>query len=80
MKHSDLSESKDKTLHLRTQSDWKRFGADDSKKFKRCDRSLISETEKKMGSTFIDFEVKPKILESKICGRDEFFNLSNGFK
>jgi len=33
-----------------------------------------------MGSTFVDFEVKPKILESKICGRDEFFNLSDGFK
>lgn len=33
-----------------------------------------------MGTTFVDFEVKPKILESKICGRDEFFNLSDGFK
>ena len=39
-----------------------------------------SETEKKMGSTFMDFNVKPKILESKISQKDEFFNLSDGFK
>ena len=39
-----------------------------------------SETEKKMGSTFVDFNVKPKILESKISQREDFFNLSDGFK
>lgn len=39
-----------------------------------------SETEKKMGSTFMDFNVKPKILESKISQREDFFNLSDGFK
>ena len=39
-----------------------------------------TETEKKMGSTFMDFNVKPKILESKISQREDFFNLSDGFK
>lgn len=40
----------------------------------------MSDVEKKMGQTFIDFDVKPKILESKIAQRDDFFNLSDGFK
>ena len=40
----------------------------------------MSDAEKKIGSVFVDFEVKPKVLESKICLRDEFFNLSDGFK
>lgn len=39
-----------------------------------------TDTEKKMGSTFMDFNVKPKILESKIAQREDFFNLSDGFK
>lgn len=39
-----------------------------------------TEIEKKMGSTFMDFNVKPKILESKISQREDFFNLSDGFK
>ena len=33
-----------------------------------------------MGSTFVEFNVKPKILESKISQREDFFNLSDGFK
>jgi len=33
-----------------------------------------------MGSTFVEFDVKPKILESKISQREDFFNLSDGFK
>lgn len=33
-----------------------------------------------MGATFMDFNVKPKVLESKISQRDDFFNLSDGFK
>jgi len=33
-----------------------------------------------MGSTFVNFDVKPKILESKISQREDFFNLSDGFK
>jgi hypothetical protein len=33
-----------------------------------------------MGSTFVEFDVKPKILESKISTREDFFNLSDGFK
>ena len=28
----------------------------------------------------MDFNVKPKILESKISQREDFFNLSDGFK
>ena len=39
-----------------------------------------TDIEKKMGSTFMDFNVKPKILESKISQREDFFNLSDGFK
>lgn len=39
-----------------------------------------TETEKQMGTTFMDFNVKPKILESKISQREDFFNLSDGFK
>ena len=33
-----------------------------------------------MGSTFVDFDVKPKILESKIATNQDFFNLSDGFR
>lgn len=33
-----------------------------------------------MGSTFVEFDVKPKILESKISQKEDFFNLSDGFK
>jgi hypothetical protein len=33
-----------------------------------------------MGSSFVDFDVKPKILESKISQSKDFFNLSDGFK
>lgn len=39
-----------------------------------------SAIEKRMGSTFTEFDVKPKLLESKISQRDDFFNLSDGFK
>ena len=40
----------------------------------------MSDTEKKLGSTLNDFNVKPKILESKISQREDFFALSDGFK
>mgnify|MGYP001491938684 CR=1 FL=1 len=40
----------------------------------------MNPTERRMGSTFTDFDVRPKILESKISQRDDFFNLSDGFK
>lgn len=39
-----------------------------------------SEIEKRLGSTYTDFNVKPKILESKISQHRDFFNLSDGFK
>ena len=40
----------------------------------------MNPTERRMGSTFTNFDVRPKILESKISQRDDFFNLSDGFK
>jgi hypothetical protein len=43
-------------------------------------RVSMNPTERRMGSTFTDFDVRPKILESKISQRDDFFNLSDGFK
>ena len=33
-----------------------------------------------MGSTLNDFNVKPKILESKVSQQQEFYELSDGFK
>jgi len=36
--------------------------------------------EKRLGSTITNFDVKPKILESKISTQTDFFNLSDGFK
>ena len=36
--------------------------------------------EKKMGSTMQEFDVKPKLLESKIRSNSDFFNISDGFK
>lgn len=56
-----------------------RFGFS-KKHFRSLSLKPQTETEKKMGSTFTDFNVKPKILESKISQRDDFFNLSDGFK
>ena len=56
-----------------------RFG-DEKRHFRSLSLKPQTETEKKMGSTFTDFNVKPKILESKISQRDDFFNLSDGFK
>ena len=50
------------------------------KHFRSLSLKPQTETERKMGSTFTDFNVKPKILESKISQREDFFNLSDGFK
>lgn len=33
-----------------------------------------------MGQTFVDFNVKPMILESKVSQQQKFFGLSDGFK
>ena len=33
-----------------------------------------------MGSTYIEFNVKPKILESKVSQQQDFCELSDGFK
>ena len=33
-----------------------------------------------MGTTFNDFNVKPKILESKVSQQQDFYDLSDGFK
>lgn len=43
-------------------------------------KEYVSETERAMGITFADFNVKPRILESNLAKRDDFFNLSDGFK
>ena len=39
-----------------------------------------SETERKMGVTFSDFDVKPHLLETKVSKNQEFMQLSDGFK
>lgn len=69
---------------MRTYHEFPEKPSSDRFGFKKHFRSLSlkpqTETEKKMGSTFTDFNVKPKILESKISQRDDFFNLSDGFK
>lgn len=36
--------------------------------------------DKKNGQQFNDFDVKPRILESKLCQSRDFANLSDGFK
>jgi len=40
----------------------------------------MSETEKRLGQTLNDFDVKPKLLESKLRSNTDFFNISDGFK
>jgi hypothetical protein len=40
----------------------------------------MSETEKKLGQTLNNFDVKPKLLESRIRSNTDFFNISDGFK
>lgn len=40
----------------------------------------LSETEKYLGSTLTNFDVKPKLLETKLRSNSDFFNISDGFK
>ena len=40
----------------------------------------MNEIEKKLGQTLNNFDVKPKLLESKIRSNSSFFNISDGFK
>ena len=40
----------------------------------------MNATEKRLGQTLNNFDVKPKLLESKIRSNTEFFNISDGFK
>lgn len=40
----------------------------------------FKDTEKQLGSTMADFNVKPKLLESKVSARQDFAMLSDGFK
>jgi len=40
----------------------------------------IEDTEKQLGSTVADFNVKPKLLESKVSTKQDFAMLSDGFK
>ena len=41
---------------------------------------MSTEGEKYLGKRFVDFNVKPKILESKVSTQTQFFGLSDGFK
>jgi hypothetical protein len=40
----------------------------------------MNDNEKQLGTTFADFNVKPKLLESKVASRMDFAMLSDGFK
>tara|TARA_B110000503_G_C7087417_1_gene387934 strand:- start:127 stop:684 length:558 start_codon:yes stop_codon:yes gene_type:complete len=40
----------------------------------------LNDIEKQLGTTFTDFNVKPKLLESKVGARMDFAMLSDGFK
>jgi hypothetical protein len=40
----------------------------------------MNETEKRLGQTLTNFDVKPNLLESKIRSNTDFFNISDGFK
>jgi hypothetical protein len=40
----------------------------------------MNETERRLGQTMTNFDVKPKLLESKIRSNSDFFNISDGFK
>ena len=42
--------------------------------------NTLSETEKFLGSTLNNFDVKPKLLETKLRSNSDFFNISDGFK
>jgi hypothetical protein len=52
--------------------------------FKGRNQSVVvenfNEYEKKLGASITNFNVKPKILESKVSTKTDFFNLSDGFK
>ena len=68
---------------LRTYSDRPKL-LNISKKWKGRNMSFcgdqFSATEQLLGSTLTDFDVKPKILESKVSQKEDFFALSDGFK
>lgn len=40
----------------------------------------MTEAERKLGSTFTNFNVRPLILETKMSGTQDFLKLSDGFK
>ena len=40
----------------------------------------LNDAEKQLGSTVADFNVKPKLLESKVSTRQDFAMLSDGFE
>ena len=42
--------------------------------------SFMTEAERKLGSTFTNFNVRPAILETKISSATDFMKLSDGFK
>ena len=42
--------------------------------------SFMSDAERKLGSTFTNFNVRPAILETRISSANDFMKLSDGFK
>lgn len=69
---------------LRTYSERPQIGHKGKSSFKGRNLSMAvggnNEFEKRLGSTVTNFDVKPKILESKVSTKTDFFNLSDGFK
>ena len=52
---------------------------------KRTDKPIrttttMNETERKLGSTFTNFNVRPAILETRLSSANDFMQLSDGFK
>ena len=41
---------------------------------------MMSPVEKKLGATFMDFNVKPVLLETRIGNKSDFMGMSDGFK
>jgi|TARA_B110001450_G_C17285764_1_gene345354 hypothetical protein len=69
---------------LRTYSEKPSMFPSTKKAFRGRNMSMVvgneMSLEKRLGSTITNFDVKPKILESKISTQSDFFNLSDGFK
>jgi hypothetical protein len=63
------------TLRTRTERDLSLLN-----RHHRNNSAFAGDVEQKLGSSIADFNVKPKLLESKISTRQDFAMLSDGFK